>query len=245
MLGELRPRDPGRKAEIVLDPRAGPRLPARRDGLGGQHVEPLGRRIDRGRQSGGAGAHDHDEVVDVSSSMRETMPDAGADVAQRGIAVPVAVAVHHDRRGRGGDVELAEQRVRLLVGLEIEEPERDARCGWRSRASRCASGEKREPMMRDALEPLLEQQSAAGQERLDDRLAQLGQLVHRPAELAAVELQTRPSSVARASDQGGAAGQQVHVAGELARPGGRPPCAACRANARRSRPGPSSTRKNG
>ena len=59
------PRDPRGKAEIVLDARARPRLPARRVRLDDEHVEPLRRRVDGGGEARGPGADDDDVAHDV------------------------------------------------------------------------------------------------------------------------------------------------------------------------------------
>ena len=82
--GQLRSRDAGREAEIVLDPRAGAGLTAGGDRVGGEHVEPFGRRVHRGGEPGGAGA-DHDEVVDVVVSSVSGEAGAAGEVGKRGI----------------------------------------------------------------------------------------------------------------------------------------------------------------
>ena len=51
--------DPGREPEVVLDPPRGARLPTESRAVDDQGVEPLGCAVDRGAQTGGAGAHDH------------------------------------------------------------------------------------------------------------------------------------------------------------------------------------------
>ena len=110
--------------------------------------------------------------------------------------------------------------------------------------SRWASGEKREPMMRTPSKPSSSRSRRRARNALSDRLAQLRQLLDRPAQLARrrAGARARPRT-ARAVHQRRASGQRIHVAGELARAGGPPPCAACRGNAPRSRPRPSSTTK--
>jgi hypothetical protein len=60
--GELRAADPGREAEVVLDPSRRSGLAAQSGALHDQRVEPFGGAVDRGGQAGGAGADD--EQVD-------------------------------------------------------------------------------------------------------------------------------------------------------------------------------------
>ena len=64
--------------------------------------------------------------------------------------------------------------------------------------------------------PLAQQQLAAHEERLEDRLAQIGQLVHRPAELGGVHLEHVPILRHAGAHHRGTAGEHVHVARELA-----------------------------
>ena len=63
-LGQLAPGDPGREAEVVLDPRRPGRLAAGGDGVEHRGVEALRRPVDRGREPGGSGADDH-QVADL------------------------------------------------------------------------------------------------------------------------------------------------------------------------------------
>ena len=63
---ELVARYSGREAEIVLDPRRGPRLSPWGVSLDDHDPEPLGRAVYGGRQPGRTGADDDDVVVHVS-----------------------------------------------------------------------------------------------------------------------------------------------------------------------------------
>src|SRR4051794_34371898 len=56
--GELGAADPGREAEVVLDPAGRPGLATERGALDDQRVEPLGSAVDRGREACRAGADD-------------------------------------------------------------------------------------------------------------------------------------------------------------------------------------------
>src|SRR5438477_357827 len=60
--GELVAGDAGREAEVVLDPRGCPRLAARRLTLDHDRRQAFRRPVDRGREAGRPGAHDHHVV---------------------------------------------------------------------------------------------------------------------------------------------------------------------------------------
>src|SRR5262249_46548133 len=62
-LGEIRPRDPRGKTEVVLDAHAPTRLAARRHAIEGHGVETLGSPVYGGRETRGPRA-DHHQVVD-------------------------------------------------------------------------------------------------------------------------------------------------------------------------------------
>src|SRR5207237_3444068 len=61
--GELGAADPGREAEVVLDPARRSGLAAERGALDDQGVEPLGGAVNGGGEAGGAAAND--EQVDL------------------------------------------------------------------------------------------------------------------------------------------------------------------------------------
>ncbi len=69
---ELGAADPGREAEVVLDPAGRPRLAAERGALDDERVEPFGGAVDRGREACGAAADD--QQVDLLAR-RELEPD--------------------------------------------------------------------------------------------------------------------------------------------------------------------------
>ena len=211
---ELGTRDSGGEAEIVLDPRAGTGLATGRERVRREHVEPLGGGVHRGGEPGRAGAHHH-QVVDVIVFQREREAGALGELGVRGLACPVAVAADHDRRGRWGHVELAQQRVGLLVGLEVDPAERDG----------VSEGEVAQPVRigrearaddLDHRETLTQEQLAAHEERLEDLLADIGQLVHRAPELGGVHLQHAAVLGHAGVHDGRAAGEHVDVTGELA-----------------------------
>src|SRR5918912_2877542 len=68
-LGEVAPPKPRGEAEVVLDPRALPRLPSRGVALDDERREPFGGPVHGGGESRGAAADD-DQVVRVVSRPR-------------------------------------------------------------------------------------------------------------------------------------------------------------------------------
>jgi hypothetical protein len=214
--GQLGPGDPGRESQVVLDPRAGAGLPAGRDRLGREHVESLGGRVDRGRQSGRPGAH-HDDVVDVLLAQCLGEPGAAGELFQRGPAVELPFPPHYERRRRRRYLELPQDRLGLAVGLQVEPLEGDQVPGGEvAEAVRLGREARADDGHADHATP--EQQLPAHDERLDHRLAQIGHLVHRVPQLLGVEREDPAVLQHPPHDDDAPAGQGVHVAGELADP---------------------------
>ncbi|MNS73048.1 hypothetical protein D3C72_1064760 [compost metagenome] len=108
-----------RKAEVVLDARAGACLPAGREGVQHDHAQALGRRVDGGGQSGRAGADDAD-VVDAVLVEFGQQPEAGQHLRGVRAAQHRAVGADHQRKIRFVGFELAQHAGRVLVGVEVE-----------------------------------------------------------------------------------------------------------------------------
>ena len=108
--GQRLPGDAGGKAEVVLDARARARLPAGRGALEHQHVQPLGRGVDRGRQPRRPGADDHDVAhlrgSSVGAEARAPTPAPRSTGSQH-----VAAAAQDHRHLVDADVEAIEQRL--------------------------------------------------------------------------------------------------------------------------------------
>ena len=108
--------DPGREAEVVLDPRAGPGLAARRPRLGDERPQALRAAVDRGREPGRPGA-EHDEVEALAVDLR-AQAQRPRDLRRRRVAHHV-VGVHEHGRLRARDVEPLEHPRAVLVGVDV------------------------------------------------------------------------------------------------------------------------------
>ena len=95
-VGQLRAGHPVREAQVVLDPRALPGLPAGRQPLDQHGPQPLGRAVHRGAQPGRAAA-DHDQVVEVLGR-RGGQPDPGGQLGVGRLHHRIAVRGDHHRQ---------------------------------------------------------------------------------------------------------------------------------------------------
>ncbi len=121
-------RDAGGKAEVVLDARAGAGLAAGRRALEHQHVEALGRGVDRGGEAGRAGADDH-HVAHLLRIERAAQPQRGRELFDAGVPQQVSLLAEHDRDLVDADVEAVEQRLHVGLGLDVLVGERLAVAG--------------------------------------------------------------------------------------------------------------------
>ena len=190
-----------------------PAWPAGRDALDREDVEALGGCVHGGREAGGPGAHD-DEIVDLGGIDRRVEAGAVRELGERGVRTILAFAPDHDRCGRGGHVELAEQRLGAFVGLEVEEFERDT-VPTREFAEAVRVGRKARADNLDAFEALAEKQRPPREERLEDDVAELGILVDRLPERGGTQLQDLAVPGDARRHEGDASGEHVDVAGEL------------------------------
>ena len=118
-LGQLAAGDPGRKAEIVLDPSGGAGLTAGGDCVDSLNVEALRGRVEGSGEPTGPRTHDHD----VAQRGRR----AGGAEADRSSELGVA-RISQDLPSSGDrhrglvrlDGEAVEKRIRVLVVLEID-----------------------------------------------------------------------------------------------------------------------------
>ena len=117
--GELLAGDAGRKAEIVLDPRAGSCLPARRIRLDHQHIEALGRAVHRGCEPAGP-------APTITTSRRCVRFDALietqtlGDLLVAGVTEDRIATANQHRDIVGRDVKTIQQRLDVLVAVEID-----------------------------------------------------------------------------------------------------------------------------
>ena len=110
--GQVGAGDPGRKAEVVLDARAGPRLPSRRPLLDDQRAQALRAAVDGGGKAGGPATEDH-QVEALPVDLR-AQTELARDLCGRGVAQDLGVA-DQDRGLRRRDVE----RLQRLHGLRL------------------------------------------------------------------------------------------------------------------------------
>ncbi len=165
--------DPGRKAEVVLDPRRRARLAAERARVEHDDREPFGGGVDGGGETRGSGADDRD-VVDLARVDRADEPDAARELAlarvpqQRVRRRRARSAAPTARRGTG---RARCERSRRSSGSSVT-------CGWpfraRNPASRITSPSFGVPDDHGSGAGAFEEADAAEDERAHDALAELG-----------------------------------------------------------------------
>src|SRR5215211_7325718 len=136
------PEIPAGEADVVLDPRAGAGLPARRPRLSHERAQALGPAVHGGREPGRPAA-EHDQVEPLAVDLRAQAELAG-DLGGRGVAQHGSVA-HQKRRLLARDLKPVEHRRALGVGVDVVPAHRDEIHSRRSRTSNA----RREP--RDAI----------------------------------------------------------------------------------------------
>ena len=114
--GQLGAADPGREAEVVLDPPRRARLAAERGALDDQRVESLGGAVDRRGESGGAAA-DHEQVDLLARRELAADPERARDLAGRWATQLGAAREPHERQARR--VEPGDQRGRCRVVVPL------------------------------------------------------------------------------------------------------------------------------
>ncbi len=117
-LGEVAPRDTGGEAEVVLDPRAGPRLATRGDHVHADRAQALRRTVDGGGETGGSPADDDQ----VHAPLRQAADGETQVLGERTGAGPAQDLAGGDDDGqlRRLDVKLLEQGLHLGVGVGVE-----------------------------------------------------------------------------------------------------------------------------
>ena len=118
--GERLARDAGRKAEVVLDLRAGPGLAAGRQALEDDRLQAFGRAVHRRGEPGRPGADDG-EIEHLRVIEGFSQAELVGELRQRGVLQqPMAGSDHHRQVGRG-EREAVEEAARLGIGLGIEQ----------------------------------------------------------------------------------------------------------------------------
>ena len=166
------PRDAGRKAEIVLDARAGAGLSSKRERFQHQDREALGRAVDRGREPGRTRADDG-HVVRFGAEARRHQAQRARQLLLRRILEHRAVRQDRERklaRLRRRSARAA-RGVPILIG--IDHAEGNPVAFEEVRQPRHVRGLER-PDEHRASEADLDQRHAAQDERAQDALAELG-----------------------------------------------------------------------
>src|SRR5258706_3157769 len=112
-------RDPGRKTEIILDPRRGAGLASERVAIQYQNRKSLGRGIDGRRQTGRSRA-DNRDVIKLGGVERLDEADTPGKSDLARVAKHLPVRAQHDGKLEGLDMKAFKQGLCLRVGVGIE-----------------------------------------------------------------------------------------------------------------------------
>ena len=121
--GQLVAGDPGREAEVVLDPPRRARLAAESGPVDHQRLEAFRGAVDGGAQAGGAGA-DHEQVDLFPGAELEADPERARDLPGRRVMELGAARKPDQRQARL--VELRDQRRRSRIVVGVTPAERQA-----------------------------------------------------------------------------------------------------------------------
>ena len=217
-LRQLAAGDAGGEAEVVLDAHAAAGLAPGRRALQHHRAQPFGGAVDRRGQPRRPGPDD-DQVVH-RLLQRPAEAECFRQLAVRGIAQEQLVAPGDHGRVGLGQPELLEQLVHLRVGLQVQPGERHAVLGQEiadpegvlrvARADHAQAGEV----------PRLAQELPAGDEGLQDDVAQLRVVVQDLPQGVGRHLVDFAIAPGDGADERRAAGQLRHLAGELPGPDG-------------------------
>ena len=208
------PADPGREAEVVLDPARGAGLPAERRAFDDERLETLGRPVHRGSEAGRSAA-DHDQVDLLARGELEPDPERTRDLAAGRVAQLDPAGEPHERHVPG--IEPVDQRrvardrrvLRVVPGVrqpiapgELDDPPRRLR---RART--------------DDLHPdvLLLERLASRHEGRQQQVAQRAVLEQQRAQLVAVDGDVPHRLRDHRRQVHGLAREEVHLAQEARR----------------------------
>ncbi len=213
--GERMPRNPGREAEIILDPVRLAGLATHRHFVEHDHREPLGRGIDRGGEPGGPRADDRDVIDRVRVELGDHA-ETGGDFAPARVAQHGAVRTDHQRQFGRQHAEpfdhvmpfAVDRRIEYEIGIAA------ARQEALQREQRLAVGVADQHRARAAR---LDQADAAQDQRAHHDLADLGRPDHQRAQMRRIERQRGASVVARdTAGKRGTTGKLADLSAELA-----------------------------
>ena len=175
----------GRETEVILDPRAGARLPARRSRFDHQHIEPFRRSV-YGRCQPRRTGSDDDDIAQMCLIDRLIEAETIGDLPIGRISENGAAPTNQNRQVVSAELEPIKQilNARITIGVD--------RC-----VRMCVAGEKLLDPQRvgavtranedDVPEPTAEQAHAAENESANEDLTQLGVGLHQAQKLFAVD----------------------------------------------------------
>ena len=201
------------KPEVVLDLRARPRLPSRRVGLEDEHVEPLGRGVDRGGEPAGPGPDDH-HVANPAVVDRRVQAEALRHGLVGGVLEHDVSAADDDRHVLHADVKAIEESLHVRVAIHVDVRVRVGVAGEELLEPQRA-GRVRRADERRVAQAVCDERHAPQDERAHEHFTDLGILLNEPAEPLRAMTRTSPSSTMRRSHERPASREDVHFAGEL------------------------------
>ncbi len=179
-IGQVRPGQAGGEPHVVLDPRAGPGLAARPEPVEDDGGQPLGGAVDGRREPGRAGADDH-QVERLGADL-PLQAEALGQPGDRRPRRPRAPVAGHERQLVGRDAPATPCAARPAgssASIQV--------CGtlFLSKNSRISvrSGSPRCPKTRTPTKPGPLQHEPPRLERLQQLVAEVGDLLDHPAQL--------------------------------------------------------------
>ena len=212
-VGQVRPGQSGGESHVILDPRAGPRLTTRAEPVEDDGGQPLGGTVDGRRESGRTGSDDHQvEWLGANLTLQAQALGQPGDRGARRSRAPVAgderqlIRADPQRLQSGLSLRLVgvDPGMRHLVLVEELADDRHVRIA-------------EVPEEAHADETGAFQHDSARLERLEQLVAEVGDLLDHPAQLGLADAVGPARSPGVGRDDGGAVGQQRDVARELAR----------------------------
>ena len=208
--------DPGREAEVVFDLRAGAGLAARRVGLDDENIEPLGRGVDRGSEPARPRADD-EQIADVRRALRTAQAEAVGDLLVGRVLEHLLATADDDGHIAHADVKAVEQRLDVLVAIDID--------------VRVRMGVAREELLyaesaggvvgadeHGVAEPVCDQRNSPQDERAHQYVAQLGVALDDLTKPVGIESEQLARLARAPSHERAVARQHAGLPGEIAGP---------------------------
>ena len=212
-VGQIRTGQARGETHVVLDPRAGPRLASRAEPVQDDRGEPLGGAVDRRREAGGTGSNDHQ--IEWLRADLPLQAQALGNSTDRGPRRPRAPVAGDERQLLGGDPQRLHRCLAVrIIGIDpgvrhlvlVEELTDLRQMPVTDMAEDANADETR-----------LLQHDPARLERLEQLVAEVGDLLDDAAQLALADAVGPGFAPGVGRDGGGAVGQERDVACELVR----------------------------